>query len=228
MNVKKKLCKGTGDAKGYGCGTEQYERKYGLGIRCRCYNNWLLNTPEGLEVLKKGTLQGKNNVKKESKKKDAETRKSLMTKSDYEKNLQKVINAIARTIDKGTVCISSGRPLALKHDAGHYFSVGSNPSIRFNLFNIYAQSVEQNQNQSGNPIGFLEGLETMYGKDHAEYVRGLKREYPIIKLSVFELEEATLKAREFLKKIQKEDHINDSKSRLLIRTEANNYIGIYK
>lgn len=47
MLNKEKPCKGTGIAKGYGCGVKTYHRIYGLGKMCGCYSGWLLNTDAG-------------------------------------------------------------------------------------------------------------------------------------------------------------------------------------
>ena len=53
IKVKEKKCKGIGKAIGYGCGSMQLKRVYGLGLNCRCYQNWLLNSEEGKNKLKK-------------------------------------------------------------------------------------------------------------------------------------------------------------------------------
>jgi len=70
---------------------------------------------------------------KEEKKEMVEKLKTL---SDYKKDLEIEINAIVRLIDKGHDCISGGFKDYKMH-AGHLYSVGAFPSIRFNLLNIY-------------------------------------------------------------------------------------------
>jgi hypothetical protein len=62
------------------------------------------------------------------------------------------INLLIRLIDVNCPCVSSG--LFGKMSAGHRFSVGSNNSIRFNLFNIWIQSFHDNFYNSGNPDGY--------------------------------------------------------------------------
>jgi len=111
-------------------------------------------------------------------------KEKLKTKSDYEKELQKEINTIVRLIDKGSFCHSTKKPLNDKYDAGHFYSVGSNNSIRFNLFNIYAQSVYANQYLSGDQINFLNVLSEVYGEEHKEYVLSLKGLYSYVKLTI--------------------------------------------
>jgi hypothetical protein len=227
IKAKEHPCKGTGIAAGHGCGKMQFERRYGLGIRC-CFSTWLRTTKEGEEIIKKSTITAKKEVTKIRKAKDKETRESLKTHSDYLAGLQKEINSIVRLIDSRTFCISSMRPLNPKFDAGHYYSVGSNPSIRFNLFNIYAQSVHENQHKGGNPIEFLSGLKIVYGLEHSEYVQDLKRRYPVLKLSIPEIQEATSKARVIVKYLKEQDKTYlEPSERLRLRGVFNYRIGIY-
>lgn len=229
MSIKPKEhpCKGTGVAKGHGCGTMQLHRRYGLGVKC-CFSTWLRTTKAGEEVIKKSTITAKKEITRTRKEKDRETRENLKTHSDYLAGLQKEINSIVRLIDARTFCISSMRPLKPKFDAGHYYSVGSNPSIRFNLFNIYAQSVHDNQHKGGNPIEFLNGLKIVYGYEHSEYVQDLRRLYPVLKLSIPELQDATLKARAAVKELKAADKFYPEPSdRLRLREHYNKQIGIY-
>lgn len=76
VTIRYKKCKGTGLAKGYGCGelipVQLYgkpNRVYGLGKSCKCYNNWLITTPEGRGKLKKTTIRASKKVQKEEKQK---------------------------------------------------------------------------------------------------------------------------------------------------------------
>lgn len=154
-------------------------------------------------------------------------RDKLKTKSEYESDLQKEVNTIVRLIDKGCVCISSRNTLNDKFDAGHLYSVGSNPTLRFNLFNIYAQSVYANQHLSGDQLNFLTGLEEFYGSNHKEYVLSLKSEYKLIKLTVDELKEKTITARQIVKYLKLEDKSYSCKERLELRKEYNDMLGIY-
>jgi len=225
--IREKPCKGTGKAKGFGCGILSTKRVLGLSIlKCGCYRKYLLS-PEGADRLKAGTLKGKAIVKKAAKEKDKEAREKLKTRSNFESDLQKEINTIIRLIDKGTVCISSLKALNQKFDAGHYFSVGSTPSLRFNLFNIYAQSVHCNQHLSGDSINFMEGLKLMYGKEHAEYVSELRAKYKLIKLLIPDLKEKTIIAKQIVKELKKENRTYSPKERLYLRLTYNIKIGIY-
>jgi len=171
--------------------------------------------------------QQKANAKKWSKEKK-QIKESLLTKSDYEKLLQKEINTIVRLIDKNSFCHSTKKPLNDKFDAGHFFSCGSNPSIRFNLFNIYAQSVYANQYLSGDQINFLAVLSEVYGEKHKEYVLSLKTLYPLLKLSQEELKDKIKIARSIVKHLKLENKTYNTTERLELRKKFNAMIGIYK
>jgi len=171
-----------------------------------------------------------NHIKANAKKWQTEKKaikEKLMTKSDYEKLLQKEINTIVRLIDKNSFCHSTKKPLNDKFDAGHMFSVGANPTIRFNLFNIYAQSVYANQYLSGDQINFLAVLSDVYGVEHKEYVLSLKSRYKLIKLSQDELKEKTLIARSIVKHLKIENKTYNSIERIELRKKFNKMIGIY-
>lgn len=101
---------------------------------------------------------------KQQRAKDKKTREGLKSNSDYLKELQKEINTIVRLIDKGSQCISTLKPLNDKFDAGHLYSVGSNPALRFHLDNIHAQSVYANQYLSGDQINYINGLSQVMEK----------------------------------------------------------------
>lgn len=154
-------------------------------------------------------------------------KESLKTKRDYEKELQIQINTIVRLIDKGSFCHSTKKPLNDKFDAGHVFSVGGNPTIRFNLFNIYAQSVYANQYLSGDQINFLAVLSDVYGIEHKEYVLTLKRLYNLIKLTQEDLKEKIKIARQIVKELQNADLTYSAKVRLELRKKYNERLGIY-
>jgi hypothetical protein len=154
-------------------------------------------------------------------------KEKLKTKSEYEKELQKEINTIVRLIDKGSFCHSTKKPLNEKYDAGHFFSVGSNNSIRFNLFNIYAQSVYANQYLSGDQINFLNVLSEVYGEEHKEYVLSLKSLYSYIKLSIEDLKEKITISKQIVKELKAIDLSYSAKVRIELRKKYNERIGIY-
>jgi hypothetical protein len=91
------------------------------------------------------------NEKKEKKdwqKRKAKLKSELMTKSDYMKILQQLVNRYVRQRD-GNFCISCQKIINGKIDCGHYFSVGNYPSVRFDLRNLNSQCIRCNQFNGG-------------------------------------------------------------------------------
>jgi hypothetical protein len=179
-------------------------------------------------AIKVAKVKVKKEVSKQWQKEKKEIKEKLMTKSDYEKLLQKEINTIVRLIDKDFICISTQKPLNDKFDAGHFFSCGSNPSLRFNLLNIYAQSVYANQYLSGDQINFINGIEENYGSGLKSIVLRLKKDYPILKLTQEELKEKITIARSIVKHLKLENKTYNSVQRIELRRKFNKMIGIYE
>ena len=167
--------------------------------------------------------------KKEKVKIRKELRESAKTISNYRKDLQVIINKIIRTIDEGHNCISSGRKYKSNDQAGHYYSVGAYPHLRFNLHNIYSQSVADNLYKSGNPIGFTQGLIRDFGEDWIKLVTKLPEEYRDLKLDKNDLKEAIIQAKEFLKIVQESKGYSKfmHSERIYLRYIGNLSIGIY-
>lgn len=156
-----------------------------------------------------------------------EAKEKLMTPSDHLALLQKLINKITAIIDGNMNCISCNAPITQLNqaNAGHRFSVNAHRHIRFNLHIIHRQGVCCNKWKSGNPDGYDEGLEAIYGIDYLDYVRSLKHNQYDLKLSIPEIVEACKKAREFIKYL---GTIEDKAARRLeLRNEGNQKIGIY-
>ena len=151
----------------------------------------------------------------------------LKTLSDYAKDLQKEVNTIVRLIDKDTQCISTLKPLNNKYDAGHFYSVGSNPTLRFNLDNIHAQSVYANQYLSGDQMNYLNGLSEVYGSDYKEYVISLKSVYKVLKLSKEDYTDKITVARGLIKWLKLQDRKFTVPERIELRKKFNDSIGIY-
>ena len=120
-------------------------------------------------AIAKAKAEREKKEAKEWNKRKKEQKEKLKTLTDWKKDLEREINAIVKLIDKGQTCISCGG--SGKEQAGHYHSVGSNDSIRFNLDNIYGQCIHCNMHLSGNIIGYDLGLIEVYGKEYWNYVK---------------------------------------------------------
>ena len=223
MQTKPKKCKGIGIANGFnGCGIETLNREHGLCSSCRY--EFYMTDERGKIEFEKRKIKIKS-VKEKAFKSDLKDK--IKTFSDYAKELQKEVNTIVRLIDKGSVCISTLKPLNEKFDAGHFYSVGSNPAIRFNLFNIYAQSVYANQYLSGDQTNFMNGLSKLYGEEHKDYVLSLKGRYGVLKLTKDDYKAKIKIAREIVKELKETDYLPNPESRRNLRAVYNFRLGIY-
>lgn len=154
--------------------------------------------------------------------------REIMTLSGHKKELQFVINQIVKYIDMGVNCISSDRKLTTSRNSGHYLSSGSSPSIRFHLFNIHNQDIEQNKYRGGEPIKYLAGVVKMYGPEYAEEMQGLLLRYPNLHITIPEVKEAKAKALKILARLKKENRTYSVQERIDLRRGINEEIGIYK
>lgn len=225
-----KKCKGTGKAKGFGCGIEltfviknnirSYNAVFGLGKQCGCYVNWLTSTKEGQKVLDKAKILGKNKVEIETRKKKREDR-SLQ--KNWGKQLQITINSIVRTIDKGLPCLARNQKGQIH--AGHVYPRGGNQIIKFNLHNIHRQSAQSNHYQ--NDDGKLrEGVVNEYGQEYMDFISELRRT-PSLQYNNKEYRSLTYKARKILKELKEQDRIYSKSERIEMRNRINVELGIY-
>jgi hypothetical protein len=106
----------------------------------------------------KKTEQALKNLAKIKKDKIKKQKEDLLTTSDYLKLAQQVFNKWIRLRDKDLPCISCGKKLGAKFDAGHYWSSFGHSSVRFHPLNVNAQCVMCNQHKHGNLIAYRDGL----------------------------------------------------------------------
>lgn len=225
MRVKMKLCKGFGPAKGHGCSNIVWECVHGLGKSCGCYSKWLLETKEGEEKLKRSRLKAQKIIQKQAVVKYKKKRKKDKDEAtDWKKKLQTSINEIVRLIDKGQMCPAK-KYHAKQFHAGHVYSRGAEPSLRYNLHNIHRQSAQSNHFQNEDGL-FREGLSNEYGPTYMEFLSSL-REIRALKYSQREYNTFYKKAREIALRLRKEDKTYTRQERLKIRNKFNIQLGIY-
>lgn len=114
-------------------------------------------------------------------------RENIKSVSQYRNELQKVFNEYIRLRDAKQPCISCAKPLPVKYDAGHFYSVGSYPNLRFNEDNVHGQCVECNQHRHGNLLEYAPRLNDRIGFERASKLMA-KRNEPL-KLSLNEIKE---------------------------------------
>lgn len=97
-------------------------------------------------------------VKKVERKKAAEEKERVKSRSKHLQEAQHAFNAFIRERDKDLPCISCGRHHAGQYHAGHYMSVGSTPELRFDENNCNKQCSVCNNHLSGNHIKYRKNL----------------------------------------------------------------------
>lgn len=239
---KVKICKGIGKAVGYGCGgvieyaergiSKMYFSRYGLGTKgCTCYYDWLKTSEEGKKLFtktsKKVKMQEAAERKREIKNKLKTSRIEQMSLTTYwTKVSQPIFNEIARLIDFGYPCISSGNYTNQVH-GGHYHSVGSNKTISLNLWNIHLQSLQANTFKHSDAINYREGLIKRYGIDCMDFIDNLSK-CPVIHITKEILIEKTKIAQEIRNGLKKEEmRLKPVSKLIMLRNLINEKLGLY-
>ena len=144
-------------------------------------NTQIVCGPEhAIEYLKRQRSKEWRQQKKEIKQK-------LETKSEVLKAAQIVFNTYIRLRDKGKPCISCGSKLGKTYHAGHMFSVGSYPNLRFHENNVHGQCIECNLHKHGNVKEYDLRLQNLLSKE--EYSELLESRNKPLKLSLDEVKE---------------------------------------
>ncbi len=145
------------------------------------------------------------------------------------KTLQELVNKIVRLIDRGHNCITSNKAYgSYTVHAGHFYSVGAYPSLRYNLLNIYAQADYENTYNSGNGVIYSIRLKDVFGEEIKAEIDGLIQKYPTLKLSNMEAWEACKRARNIIKGLESVETIFTNEMRITMRKRLNESLGIYK
>lgn len=224
MEFKPKKCRGIGVAiKAIGCGQLKLGRKFGL---CpKCYKEWLLNTPEGQKKIEAAKIKAVKKVKIEiDKKAKYDKQKWINANTDFKSKLQIKVNVIVRLLDAGLPCLAREKHANQMH-AGHVYSRGSNPSMRYNLHNIHRQSAQSNHYQSDD-LKMREGLIREYGQDYMDFVDQLKQTRPI-KLTQDDYIKSFNIATHIEKTLKKENRTYSLEERIQKRNDINIKLNIY-
>ncbi len=96
----------------------------------------------------------------------------IKTKGQYMREAQAAFNAWVRERDASLPCISCGRHHQGSYDAGHYRTVGSNPTLRFEPLNCHKQCVPCNQHKSGDIVNYRISLVQRIGAKLVEWLEG--------------------------------------------------------
>ena len=164
---------------------------------------------------------------KEAKVQKAEMKERIKTLSDYKRELQVLVNHLARLIDEGAPCVSSGRSSG-KMSGGHRWACGGWDNLRFNLMNIWIQSFHDNHHLSGNPSGYDKFLKEagIY-----ELVMDLNVTYPMMRWKDYDIKEKIVIARQIVKELKEANQVDSlprsTDLRIELRVKYNSMLGIY-
>jgi len=137
---------------------------------------------------------------KDWRKEKKKRKEKLMTRSDWMKLAQVTFNKYIRQRDINKGCISCGASLqGVKFDAGHFYSVGSYPRLRFDENNVHGQCVRCNQHLHGNISEYSHKLPLRIGKDNFDTLT-LERNKEPLKLTTIEIKELINKYKNIIKK----------------------------
>lgn len=190
------------------------------------YRNGVLISRLCFDCLSKKAVAKVRKQKKDAwNKEKKEIKDKLKSHSDYYNDLQKEINSLVRAIDFGNKCISSGSKNG-KINAGHYYSVGSNNTLRFNLHNIFIQSEHSNTYLHGDIHNYRIGLKNTFGDDYLNFIESLPIIHKEIKLTVDEIKDKIKIVRALIKSHDKV--VLSSIDRIKYRNKYNRIIGIYE
>ena len=175
--------------------------KENKAIKCRCGKEFIPLYRNGIRLSKLCTecliSKGKEKIKKERTKELRERKEKLKTHSQWLRDLQKIFNQYIRLRDKDKPCISCGASLIGKYDAGHYFTVGAYPNLRFNEDNVHGQCVHCNQHKHGNVTEYSLSLPLRIGIERFEQL--LESRSKELKITIPEIQE---KIKEYKQKIK--------------------------
>jgi len=163
-----KRCKGTSKAIGYGCNEPQHERIFGLGKKCGCYKEWLLNTPEGADYLKTVTIKV-TQPRIDLENAQAE-RKDRVKLGHLLSNTKNICHEYIRLRDKGKDCISCGIQYLEDFQAGHFYKAELFSNLKYDELNISGQCRQCNLRKEGNESGYRSGIIQRYGFEHLRYL----------------------------------------------------------
>ena len=137
---------------------------------------------------------------KEQRKADRARREELKPLKWFHSKTKIAVHKYIRTRDKDEPCISCGATEAAQWDAGHFISVGSDSSLRYDFANIHKQCSVCNQHKSGNLLRYRANLIPKIGE--AEVLR-LEGPQPVHKWTREELAAIEAVAKRLTKELEK-------------------------
>ncbi len=112
---------------------------------------------------------------------------------------ERACNAFIRARDPD-ICISCGVTYSVAWQAGHYISVGANPTIRYHQDNINKQCIHCNLHLASNATQYRIGLVAKIGLERVEWLEGW---HPTVKMTADYAKEIAATYRAKLKELKR-------------------------
>lgn len=175
IKTKAKKCKGSGIAKGYGCGRVVDHRIYGLCTQFKCYYTWLLESEAGKQKRERATIQvvSKSAKRREMMERAAKERSERKSIVYLLENVRTACHQYIKLRDKGKPCISCGALWDSTHQAGHFYKAELYSSLKFHEHNIHSQCQKCNIHKEGNESPYRVALIEKFGPEYVKALDGL-------------------------------------------------------
>ncbi|MBD1589763.1 recombination protein NinG [Pseudomonas typographi] len=99
-------------------------------------------------------------------------RERVKSRAEHMREAQQAFNEWIRLRDAALPCISCGRHHEGQYHAGHYRTVGANPELRFEPFNVHKQCAPCNNHKSGDIVNYRINLVLRIGAGRVEWLEG--------------------------------------------------------
>lgn len=126
----------------------------------------------GLTLAAAKREQAETKKRQAARKADREKRYELRPLKWFHAKTKDAVHKYIRTRDAAEPCISCGCTWAAQWDAGHYVSVGSDSSLRYDFANIHKQCSVCNQHKSANLILYRKNLIPKIGGAEVDRLEG--------------------------------------------------------
>ncbi len=152
-------------------------------------------------AIEYASIQLKKESAKKWKEEKKERKEKLLTTSDWLQLLQQVFNAYIRERDYKLPCISCGTTANVQYHAGHFYTVGAYPNLRFDEDNVHKQCGNNcNRKLHGNVLAYREGLIQRIGEERFQSLESRKQTE--LKLTLPEIKELIQKYRKMTKELE--------------------------
>lgn len=140
---------------------------------------------------------------KDHRKEIREKKKKLKTRAQHLREAQIAFNDFIRERDKDQPCISCGRFHKGQWHAGHFYSVGAHPDLRFNEDNVHRQCQPCNTHLSGNIHNYRKNLPDRIGQKAFDVLDRVDSNFKPLKLTIEQIQGIKAEYRKKLRDLKK-------------------------